>query len=75
MSAQEIWDGGPGRPGDAVLRHRDGTIDIGAYAAIAHRARAAAMVCSMLSAVRFIRDAGAAIAARQKRGGAGKPYR
>jgi hypothetical protein len=74
MSAQEVWSGGAaGRPGDAVLRHPDGSIDIGAYAAIAHRRRAAAIVSSMLSAVRFVRDAGAAVTARQKRSATGKP--
>lgn len=72
MSAQEVWSGGAGRPGDAVRRHPNGSIDIGAYAAIAHRQRAAAIASSMLSAVRFVRDAGMAITARQKRSAAGK---
>ena len=66
MSAVENWSDGPRRcrSGDAVLRHPNGSIDIGAYAAIAHRQRAAAIASSMLSAVRFVRDAGAAITAR-----------
>jgi hypothetical protein len=75
MSAQEVWGGGARQPGgaDAVLRHPNGSIDIRAYAVIAHRERAAAIVSSMLSAVRFVRDAGAALAVRQKRSAAGKP--
>ena len=75
MSA-EIWSGGSrqSRGGDAVLRLSNGTIDIGAYAAIAHRQRAAAIASSMLSAVRFIRDAGLGITARRvhKQSAAGK---
>jgi hypothetical protein len=73
MSAQGVWNGSPRRPGDAVLRHPNGSIDIGAYAAIAHRQRAAAIASSMLSAVRFVRDAGTAIIVHQRRGAAGKP--
>jgi hypothetical protein len=77
MSAEANWSGGPRRlgSGNAVLRHPNGSIDIGAYAAIAHRQRAAAIASSMLSAVRFIRDAGAAITARRarKQTAAGKP--
>jgi hypothetical protein len=74
MSAQEVWSGGAaGRSGDAVLRHPNGSIDIRAYAVIAQRERAAAIVSSMLSAVSFVRDAGAALAVRQKRSAAGKP--
>lgn len=67
MSAQEIWSAGTARPGsrDAILRHPNGSIDIGAYAAIAHRQRDAAIASSVLSAVRFMRDAGCAIVARR----------
>ena len=72
MSAQEIWGSDPARPGDAIPRHRDGSIDIGAYAAIAHRERTRAIVSSMLSAVRFLRDTGAAITVRRKRSAAEK---
>jgi hypothetical protein len=63
MPAEKNWSGDRGRPdsGDAVLRHPNGSIDIGAYAAIAHRQRAAAMRSSMLSAVRLIREAWAAV--------------
>jgi hypothetical protein len=71
-----MWSGSrqPGG-GDAVLRLANGSIDIGAYAAIAHRKRAAAIASSMLSAVRFMRDAGAAITARRvhRPRAAGKP--
>jgi hypothetical protein len=75
MSAQEIWRDGSIWPDSrgAILRHPNGSIDIGAYAAIAHRQRAAAIASSMLSAVRFVRDAGATIAVRQKPGVIGKP--
>ena len=77
MSAQVMWGDGPRRSGDgeAVLRHPNGSIDIGAYAAIAHRQRAAAIVASMLSAVRFMRDGGAAITAGRahKQRATGKP--
>ena len=67
MSAEENWSGNPRQPGsgDAVLRHPNGSIDIGAYAAIAHRQRAAATSSSMLSAVRMIREAWAAITLRR----------
>ncbi|WP_156435110.1 hypothetical protein [Bradyrhizobium lablabi] len=77
MSAQEIWKNGSRRfaSGDAVLRHPNGSIDIGAYAAIAHRERAAALMSSLWSAVRPIRDVWAAIAVRRahQRTAAGKP--
>jgi hypothetical protein len=76
MSAQENWSVGSGRSGgNAVLRHRNGSIDIPAYAAIAHRQRTAAIASSMLSAGRFIREAWDAIAVRRahKQTAAGKP--
>ena len=76
MSVRETWSDSSIWPGsgNAVLRHPNGSIDIGAYAAIAHRERAAAIAASMLSAVRFIRDAGSVIAVRVRRqGAAGKP--
>ncbi len=61
MSA-ENWSGSLRDQGsDAVLRHPDGSIDIGAYAVIAHRERAAAIASSMLSAAGFIHEARAAI--------------
>ena len=74
MSAQGVWSGSPRGSRDAVLRHANGSIDIGAYAAIAHRERAAAIVASMLSAVRFMRDAGLGITAQRvhKQSAAGK---
>jgi hypothetical protein len=67
MSAEENWSGSPRQPGsgDAVLRHPNGSIDIGVYAAIAHRQRAAAISSSVLSAVRMIREAWAAITVRR----------
>ncbi|KRQ96355.1 hypothetical protein CQ12_40805 [Bradyrhizobium jicamae] len=77
MSAQEIWSDGSRRfgSGDAVLRHPNGSIDIGAYAAIAHRERAAALTASLLSAVRAIRDVWTAVTVRRahQRTAAGKP--
>jgi hypothetical protein len=77
MSEREIWTDGSIWPGSraAILRHPNGSIDIGAYAAIAHRKRAAAIASSMLSAVRFMRDAGSAIAARRvhRQRAAGRP--
>src|SRR5687768_3707363 len=67
MSAEKNWSGGRTWPGsgDAVLRHPNGSIDIGAYVAIAHRQRTAAITSSMLSAVRLIRKAWAAITVRR----------
>jgi hypothetical protein len=67
MSAENNWSSGRRRLGsdDAVLRHPNGSIDIGVYAAIAHRQRAAAITSSMLSAVRLIREAWAAITVRR----------
>jgi hypothetical protein len=67
MSAEENWSDSPGRPGTghAVLRHPNGSINIGFYAAIAHRQRAAAISTAMAAAVRLIREAWAAIAARR----------
>ena len=67
MSAEKNWSGGRRWPGngDAVLRHPDGSIDIGVYAAIAHHQRAAAITSSMLSAVRLIREAWAAFTVRR----------
>lgn len=67
MPAQRILGTGATRPGtrDGILRHSNGSIDIGAYAAIAHRERAAVIAASILSAVRFVRDAGSAVAARR----------
>ena len=77
MSAEENWSGSPRQPGsgDAVLRHPNGSIDIGVYAAIAHHQRAAAITSSMLSAVRVIREAWAAIIVRRahQQGAVGKP--
>lgn len=77
MSEREIWRDGSIWPSSrgAILRHPNGSIDIGAYAAIAHRKRAAAIASSMLSAVRFMRDAGSAIAARRihRQRAAGRP--
>jgi hypothetical protein len=77
MSAEKDWSGGRGRPGsgDAVLRHPNGSIDIGVYAAIAHRQRAAAITSSMRSAVRLIREAWAAITVRRahQQAAVGKP--
>ncbi|QHO74723.1 hypothetical protein ACH79_20885 [Bradyrhizobium sp. CCBAU 051011] len=77
MSAQEIWSGGSRWPGsgDAVLRHPNGSIDIRAYAAIAHRQRAAALTSLLSSAVRPIRDVWAAITVRRvhRRAATGKP--
>jgi hypothetical protein len=63
MSAEKDWIGDRRWPGgrDAILRHPNGSIDIGVYAAIAHRQRAAAITSSMLSAVRLIREAWAAV--------------
>jgi len=65
MSEKENWNGGLRRPGsgDGVLRHPDRSIDIAAYAAIAHRQRTAALVSSMLLAVQFLREAWSAISA------------
>jgi hypothetical protein len=75
MPAQQILGTGATRPGTpgAILRHSNGSI--GAYAAIAHRERAAAIASSMLAAVRFVRDAGSAIAARRihRQPAAGRP--
>jgi hypothetical protein len=70
MSAEKNWSGG-----DAVLRHPNGSIDIGVYAAIAHRQRAAAITSSMLSVVRLTREAWAAITVRRahQRAAAEKP--
>jgi hypothetical protein len=77
MSAEKNWSGGRGQHGggDAVLRHPNGSIDIGVYAAIAHRQRAAAMTSSMRSAVRLVREAWAAITARRapQQAAVGKP--
>jgi len=77
MSAVENWSGSPRQPGsgDGVLRHPNGSIDIGVYAAIAHRQRAAAIRSSMLSAVRLIREAWEAITARRahQQAAVGKP--
>jgi hypothetical protein len=59
MSAKETWSDGLRRSGgdDGVLRRPDRSVDIAAYASIAHRERAAAIASSMLLAVRFIREA------------------
>jgi hypothetical protein len=77
MSAEENWSGNPRQPGsgDAVLRHPNGSIDIGVYAAVAHRQRAAAITSSMRSAVRLIREVWAAITVRRahQQGAVGKP--
>lgn len=79
MSAEKNWSGGRRWPGsgDAVLRHPNGSIDIGVYAAIAHRQRAAAITSSMLSVVRLIREAWAAITVRRahQQAAAGKTLR
>jgi hypothetical protein len=77
MSAQKVWGTGTTRPGSrgAILRHPNGSIDIGAYAAIAHRERAVAIASSVLSAVKFMRDTGRAIVARRvhRQQAAGRP--
>jgi len=76
MSTEQNWSDGLGRlgGGDAAPRHPSGSIDIAAYAAIAHRQRAAAMAASMLSAIRLIREAWAAITVRRgHHSAAGKP--
>ncbi|MCA6119638.1 hypothetical protein J6524_32910 [Bradyrhizobium sp. WSM 1738] len=78
MSAQVTWGGGPEQPGsgDGVLRHPNGSIDIRAYATIAHRQRAAALASSLVSAVRMAREVWAAITLpRAHRRAAGKPCR
>jgi len=77
MSAENNRSEGERRLGrrGAVLRHPNGSIDIGVYAAIAHRQRAAAITSSMLSAVRLIREAWAAITIRRahQQAATGKP--
>jgi len=65
MLAEENWSDGLRRPGsdDGALRRPDHSIDIAAYAAIAHRERAAVVTYSMLLVVRFVREAWATIGA------------
>ncbi len=46
------------------LRHPDGSLDIAAYAKLAHRERAAAIAASARGAVRMVREMGAAVRAR-----------
>jgi len=67
MSAEENWSDSPGRPGSggAVVRHPNGSINIGVYAAIAHRQRAAAISTAIPSAIRLMREAWAAVMARR----------
>jgi len=67
MSAEENWSDRLRRSdcNDGALRHPDCSIDIAAYASIAHRERAAAVAYSMLLVVRFVREAWATIAARR----------
>ncbi|MEH2532362.1 hypothetical protein V1277_001255 [Bradyrhizobium sp. AZCC 1588] len=79
MLAHEILSGGSKRladgDGGAVLRHANGSINVAAYAAMAHRQRAAAIASSIQSAVRRLRDAWQAIALRRdhQRTAAAKP--
>ena len=49
---------------EGVLRHPDGSLDIAAYAKLAHRERAAAIAASAREAVRMVREMGAAVRAR-----------
>jgi len=41
---------------DGVLRYPDGSIDIAAYAKLAHRERAAAIAASAREAIRMVRE-------------------
>jgi hypothetical protein len=49
---------------EGVLRHPDGSLDIAAYAKLAHRERAAAITSSASEAVRMVREMGSAVRAR-----------
>jgi hypothetical protein len=60
----EVRPGGCPEPVGGILRRPGGSIDIPAYAAIAHRQRAAAMASSMLLAVQFLREMWSVIGAR-----------
>ena len=71
MSWEKKPDGPAPRGVDGALRHPDGSPDIAAYARIAHRERDAAIVSSMVLAVRFIGRAWAAISARNPSRGMG----
>ena len=54
----------PARIGDGVLRRPDGSINIRAYAAIAHRQRTEAVLAYTQGAIQFAREAWSAISAR-----------
>ena len=54
----------PARVGDRVLRRPDGSIDIRAYAAIAHRQRTEAVLAYTQGAIQFAREAWSAISER-----------
>lgn len=45
-----------GQAMEGVLRHPDGSLDIAAYAKLAHRERAAAVASSVREAVRMVRE-------------------
>lgn len=49
---------------EGVLRHPDGSLDIAAYAKLAHRERAAAIAFSAREAIRMVREMGSAVRAR-----------
>ena len=49
---------------EGVLRHPDGSVDIAAYAKLAHRERAAAIASSARAAIRMVREMLSAIRAR-----------
>ncbi len=52
---------------DGVLRRPDGSIDIWAYATIAHRQRTDAVLAYTQGAIQFAREAWAAVSARALR--------
>ncbi len=54
----------PARIGDRVLRRPDGSIDIRAYAAIAHRERTEVVRACTQGVIQFAREAWAAVSAR-----------
>lgn len=49
---------------EGVLRHPDGSVDIAAYARIAHRERAAAIASSARATIRMVRGIWSVIRAR-----------
>ena len=66
------WPEPAPRIGDRVLRRPDGTIDIRAYAAIAHRERTEAVVAYTQAVVQFAHKAWSALAVGPARPVAGK---